>query len=96
MSEEVKPWSPCDHCGKRPHKTMRDAEHAAKVMYHKHRNEKRIWQPYKCRCGSFLTGTTAESDKDLLYGRMNRRVKWRQYLGDQPDDEREITDGPFP
>lgn len=57
---------------------MKDAERAARVMYHRHRNEKRIWQAYKCRCGFFCTGTTASYDKDVLYGRMNRRIRRRE------------------
>jgi len=61
---------------------MKDAARSARVMYHLHRNDKRIWQAYKCRCGFFCTGTTAAHDKDLLHGRQNRRFKWREVIED--------------
>lgn len=72
---------------------MREAEKAARIMYHTHRNDKRIWQPYKCRCGFFLTGTTAHHDKDVLHGRMRRRARWRDQTEDDDVGESSIFRG---
>jgi hypothetical protein len=66
-------WSPCLTCGKRPHRSWGDAKQAAHNMHSRHRNDQKIWNVYKCRCGAFCTGTNVKRIGRSKYERDTHR-----------------------